>query len=74
MEGYKTLKKCIFIFETLMGVLFLFLAGEMSKAAELTCPSIFCQIPSAILVIVGFVAIIFGLDAMLLQEDPDVWR
>lgn len=74
MEGYRTLKKCIFIFETLMGVLFLFLAMEMGKAADLVCHSIFCQIPSAILVIVGIVAIMFGLEAMLLQEDPDVWR
>jgi|AGTN01.1.fsa_nt_gi hypothetical protein len=74
MEFYKTLKKCIFIVETLMGILFLFLAMEMSRAADLVCHSIFCQIPTAILTIVGIATILFGLDAMLLQDDPDVWR
>jgi hypothetical protein len=74
MEGYKTIKKYIYAFETLMGVLFLCLAWEMARAAEMVCHSIFCLIPSAILVVSGIAAILFGLDAYFLRDDDDIWR
>lgn len=74
MDGYKTLKKYIFICEGLMGVLLIWLAWQSARTADIACHSFFNQIPSMILLIMGIVCLMFGLDAMLLRDDPDVWR
>lgn len=69
MESYRHLKKLLYVFETLMGVLFLVLSNSLFQQATLST-----WLAAVVLFVTGSVCCVFGITTFRLREDPDIWR
>lgn len=69
MEGYKYLKKIIYVFETFFGVFLIILANGMVKDGYPVN-----WLVGIILYITGLACCVFGATTYRLRRDPDIWR
>lgn len=72
--SYPELKKILYIGQTVLGFLFLSLAWYQFQFSFNNPDSALNFITALILVTAGFLCVLFGLDAYLLRDEPDVWK
>ncbi len=72
MFSYSDLKRALYAFECLLGVLLLWLAFQLALTPSED--AIVYLLPSAILGAVGWACVMFALEAYWFRDDPDIWR
>ncbi len=73
MFSCRTLKKLLYVFETVFGLLVCIFAVHMVKTAEPSVSSIVYELPGAIMFLAGLGCILLGVDTFMLREDPEIW-
>jgi hypothetical protein len=67
------LKLSLYVLETLFGVVLLVLAYLSLKLALNSSEGLFYAIPGLVLLAMGIACLIFGFEAFILRDDPDIW-
>ena len=74
MFNYSEMKLALYGLETVLGVLLVIAAlvffGQSQSAQE----PITYLFPAVVLMCVGFICVLFGIETYLMREDPDIWR
>jgi len=67
------LKLSLYVLETLFGVVLLVLAYLSLKLALTSSEGLFYVIPGLVLFSMGVACLMFGIEAYILRDDPDIW-
>jgi hypothetical protein len=67
------LKESLYVIETLFGVFLLVLAYSTLRMAFNTCDCLYYLIPGLALLVVSGACIMFGIEAFILRDDPEIW-
>ncbi|PWT98649.1 MAG: hypothetical protein C5B53_06485 [Candidatus Melainabacteria bacterium] len=67
------LKESLYILETLFGVILLVLAYLSLKLAWTGPDGLFYVVPGLVLFCMGIACLLFGIESVILRDDPDIW-
>lgn len=67
------LKESMYILETLFGIFLLVLAYFALERALASPDVLFYLIPGLALLLVGGFLVLFGVETVILRDDPDIW-
>lgn len=70
---YSELKRILYIAQTVLGLVFLAISWFQLHVAVNNSDAVLNFIVGITLVTAGFLCVLFGLDALLLRDEPDIW-
>lgn len=71
--SYIELKRILFIGQTVLGLIFLAISWFQFQIAANDAEAILNFIVAVTLLTAGFLCVLFGIDALLLRDEPDIW-
>jgi hypothetical protein len=74
MFSYHELKKLIYEVETGLGIVAFVAAWFLTRNPVTASTPVCAMLPATVLVLSGFICLLFGLTTYLLRDDPDIWR
>lgn len=74
IASYRDLKTILYCLGTICGVAMLLLSCHLFRIADAAPDPASYLISAMVLLVVGLITILFGLDTFLLRDDPDIWR
>ena len=74
MFSVQILKRLLYLCEAFFGLFLCCLSLYMVATADQSLLPIVYEMPAAISMLVGLACILFGVDTLMLSEDPDIWR
>lgn len=67
------LKESLYVLETLFGIILLILAYFTLKLAWVNPDGLFYIVPGLVLFASGVACLLFGIESVILRNDPDIW-
>lgn len=74
MFSYKNLKLMIYAGETMLGFILATISIYMWQLSSNCSDPFTFIIPAIIILLVGLICILFGVETYFLRDDPDIWR
>ncbi len=71
---YSEIKRILYISQTVLGLVFLAVSWYQYQVAVNDSEAVLNFIVAITLLTAGFLCVLFGLDALLLRDETDIWR
>ncbi len=74
MFSYPKLKLMVYVAETVLGIVLLGISWYSFQQSVYSVNPFVIIVPAIILLAVGCLCILFGVETYFLKDDPDIWR